>query len=81
MTIAELSNRRSFVTRTLALAAASPSILTARTVQAAQAAADAPRGKLMAYVGTFSSPLQDMLPTQVDLPPGNGRGPRTIRKW
>ncbi len=74
MTIAELSNRRSFVTRTLALAAASPSILTARTVQAAQAAADAPRGKLMAYVGTFSSPLQDMLPTQVDLPPGNGRG-------
>lgn len=29
---------------------------------------------LMAYVGTFSSPLKDMLPTQVDLPPGNGRG-------
>ena len=28
----------------------------------------------MAYVGTFSSPLHDMLPTQVDLPPGNGRG-------
>jgi 6-phosphogluconolactonase (cycloisomerase 2 family) len=28
----------------------------------------------MAYVGTFSSPLQDMPPTQVDLPPGNGRG-------
>jgi len=28
----------------------------------------------MAYVGTFSSPLKDMLPTQVDLPPGNGRG-------
>jgi 6-phosphogluconolactonase (cycloisomerase 2 family) len=33
--------------------------------------ADAP---LMAYVGTFSSPLRDVLPTQVDLPPGNGRG-------
>jgi 6-phosphogluconolactonase len=31
-------------------------------------------GKLMAYVGTFSSPLHDVLPTQVDLPPGNGRG-------
>ncbi|MCC6508450.1 MAG: beta-propeller fold lactonase family protein, partial [Pirellulaceae bacterium] len=31
-------------------------------------------GKLMAYVGTFSSPLKDTLPTQVDLPPGNGRG-------
>ncbi len=29
---------------------------------------------LIAYVGTFSSPLRDMLPTQVDLPPGNGRG-------
>jgi 6-phosphogluconolactonase len=29
---------------------------------------------LVAYVGTFSSPLQDVLPTQVDLPPGNGRG-------
>ncbi len=28
----------------------------------------------MAYVGTFSSPLRDTLPTQVDLPPGNGRG-------
>ena len=32
------------------------------------------KGKLMAYVGTFSSPLRDTLPTQVDLPPGNGRG-------
>lgn len=29
---------------------------------------------LMAYVGTFSSPLKDVLPTQVDLPPGNGGG-------
>jgi 6-phosphogluconolactonase (cycloisomerase 2 family) len=28
----------------------------------------------MAYAGTFSSPLRDTLPTQVDLPPGNGRG-------
>jgi len=28
---------------------------------------------LIAYVGTFSSPLRDVLPTQVDLPPGNGR--------
>jgi 6-phosphogluconolactonase (cycloisomerase 2 family) len=28
----------------------------------------------MAYVGTFSSPLGDVLPTQVDLPAGNGRG-------
>ncbi len=32
------------------------------------------QSSLMAYVGTFSSPLTDVLPTQVDLPPGNGRG-------
>jgi 6-phosphogluconolactonase len=32
------------------------------------------RGPLVAYIGTFSSPLKDTLPTQVDLPPGNGRG-------
>lgn len=37
--------------------------------QACQAA-----GPLVAYVGTFSSPLVDVLPTQVDRPPGNGRG-------
>jgi 6-phosphogluconolactonase len=37
----------------------------------AQPAAGPP---LLAYVGTFSSPLRDVLPTQVDLPPGNGRG-------
>lgn len=36
--------------------------------------ADDPAKPLLAYVGTFSSPLQDVLPTQVDLPPGNGRG-------
>ena len=29
---------------------------------------------LLAYVGTFSSPLRDMLPTQVDLPPGRVSG-------
>ena len=34
---------------------------------------------LMAYVGTFSSPLGDVLPTQVDLPPGNGRGIHCFR--
>ena len=36
-------------------------------------------GPLLAYVGTFSSPLKDMLPTQVDLPPGNGRGIHLFR--
>lgn len=33
----------------------------------------------MAYVGTFSSPLEDVPPTQVDLPPGNGRGIHLFR--
>jgi len=32
------------------------------------------KGPLMAYVGTFSSPLRNVPPTQVDLPPGNGCG-------
>src|SRR4051812_23675092 len=41
---------------------------------AAQAQSDARQRPLVAYVGTFSSPLRDVLPTQVDLPPGNGRG-------
>jgi len=36
-------------------------------------------GPLVAYVGTFSSPLRDVLPTQVDLPPGNGRGIHVFR--
>ena len=34
---------------------------------------------LFAYVGTFSSPLKDTLPTQVDLPPGNGQGIHIFR--
>ena len=38
-----------------------------------------PAGPLVAYVGTFSSPLRDTLPTQVDLPPGNGRGIHLFR--
>jgi len=40
-------------------------------VQAGSVEVDRP---LIAYVETFSSPLKDMLPTQVELPPGNGRG-------
>jgi 6-phosphogluconolactonase (cycloisomerase 2 family) len=39
-----------------------------------QAQPGEPAKPLIAYVGTFSSPLRDVLPTQVDLPPGNGRG-------
>ena len=45
--------------------------LTPRSLRAQSGPADRP---LFAYVGTFSSPLRDVLPTQVDLPPGNGRG-------
>lgn len=36
-------------------------------------AADA-KAPLIAYVGTYTSPLQNMRATQVDLPPGNGGG-------
>lgn len=32
------------------------------------------RAPLLAYVGTYTSPLKNMRATQVDLPPGNGRG-------
>lgn len=41
-------------------------------VQPSRAASQ--QAPLIAYIGTFSSPLKDVLPTQVDLPPGNGRG-------
>jgi 6-phosphogluconolactonase len=61
-------SRRSFL-KTTALAGVSPlAAFLARTES------DQARGTLFAYVGTFSSPLRDTLPTQVDLPPGNGRG-------
>ena len=45
----------------------------------ARAAPEGPERPLLAYVGTFSSPLRDVLPTQVDLPPGNGRGIHIFR--
>jgi 6-phosphogluconolactonase len=61
-------SRRSFLTAS-ALIAGTP--LLVEVVKAQSARGKAPR---MAYVGTFSSPLRDVLPTQVDLPPGNGRG-------
>src|SRR5215470_3459152 len=61
-----MPSRRSFLMTSAALAGGAAF---ART-------ADAP---LLAYVGTFSSPLRDTLPTQVDLPPGNGRGIHVFR--
>jgi 6-phosphogluconolactonase len=61
-------SRRSFLKNSAALAASAPLIAN----HGAWAADIKPT--LFAYVGTFSSPLRDVLPTQVDLPPGNGRG-------
>src|SRR5688572_26379092 len=62
-------SRRSFLKASVVLAGSAP--LLAGVIRAQPAGGKAP---LMAYVGTFSSPLRDVLPTQVDLPPGNGRG-------
>ncbi|MCL5098862.1 MAG: lactonase family protein [Candidatus Omnitrophica bacterium] len=62
-------SRRSFLKTSAVLAGGAP--LFAEAVKAQSAGGNAP---LMAYVGTYSSPLRDMPPTQVDLPPGNGRG-------
>ena len=61
-------SRRSFLKTTTALAGGaifSPR-LDAQAVDA--------KAPLIAYVGTFSSPLRNVRSTQVDLPPGNGRG-------
>ena len=62
-------SRRSFLKSSVAMSETIPLV-----VGLAQAESNAASKPLMAYVGTFSAPLQDMLATQVDLPPGNGRG-------
>jgi 6-phosphogluconolactonase (cycloisomerase 2 family) len=67
-------SRRSFLTTTLALAGSAPLFTNSHPVRG-----DANNRPLFAYVGTFSSPLRDVLPTQVDLPPGNGRGIHQFR--
>ena len=66
-------SRRAFLKTVAAVAASAP---LSGVLRAQPAGAGAP---LMAYVGTFSSPLRDVLPTQVDLPPGNGRGIHLFR--
>lgn len=63
------SSRRFFLKTSVVLAGTGSWLASA--VPAGEKPAHAP---LIAYVGTFSSPLRDTLPTQVDLPPGNGRG-------
>lgn len=70
------SSRRSFLKASGALALVSPMTGFLRRPLRQRGPA---RGPLMAYVGTFSSPLRDTLPTQVDLPPGNGRGIHIFR--
>lgn len=62
-------SRRSFLKTTVALAGITPLVDGLLRAQS-----DVDVGSLFAYVGTFSSPLRDVLPTQVDLPPGNGGG-------
>ena len=63
------TSRRSFLKTSVAVAGATPLLHGLALAQANEA-----EKPLIAYVGTFSSPLRDVLPTQVDLPPGNGRG-------
>ncbi len=58
------TSRRSFLKTSTALAGAWP--IFAHSAEA--------RRPLIAYVGTYTSPLKNVRPTQVDLPPGNGRG-------
>ncbi len=67
-------SRRAFL-RTTAAVAGTTALLDS-DLPARAGDADLP---LFAYVGTFSSPLLDTLPTQVDLPPGNGRGIHIFR--
>lgn len=69
-----LPTRRSFLKTSVAVAGSVPLVASVRVAQAQEETRP-----LWAYVGTFSSPLQDVLPTQVDLPPGNGRGIHIFR--
>src|SRR5215218_6985655 len=66
-------SRRSFLKTSVAVAGAMSPAGGSLRAQPGEA------GPLLAYVGTFSSPLGDVPPTQVDLPPGNGRGIHLFR--
>ena len=65
-----LFSRRSFL-KTSTVLAGVPLLTSLRDACGADGAA---KGPLIAYVGTYTSPLKNVRPTQVDLPPGNGRG-------
>lgn len=69
MTLSNQS-RRSFLKTSVAMSSSAIPLVAGL----AQAKSNDTKKPLMAYVGTFSSPLKDVLETQVDLPPGNGRG-------
>lgn len=63
---ARTSSRRLFLKQT--------SLFTGAWAAEIMGQTEVPQTSLMAYVGTYSSPLKNMRSTQVDLPPGNGRG-------
>ncbi len=62
-------SRRSFLQSSTALLGGGTMLASFSKTHAAAHAAP-----LIAYVGTYTSPLKNVRPTQVDLPPGNGRG-------
>jgi 6-phosphogluconolactonase (cycloisomerase 2 family) len=68
------ASRRSFLKTAVAVAGTTPLANTWLRAEPSKASST-----LLAYVGTFSSPLRDVLPSQVDLPPGNGRGIHIFR--
>ncbi len=63
-------SRRAFLKVTSAVAGSIPLL----SVSLVSGQSDEIARPLIAYVGTYTSPLQNMRDTQVDLPPGNGRG-------
>ena len=67
-------SRRSFLK--VATALAGGQLMPAHFMEAQAGEAGGP---LIAYVGTYSSPLRNVRSTQVDLPPGNGRGIYSFR--
>ncbi len=72
--ISPVVTRRSFLKTATVFSIGAPLL----TASGASSRAGAKR-PLIAYVGTFSSPLRDVPATQVDLPPGNGKGIHLFR--
>src|SRR5262245_2428127 len=62
-------SRRSFLKTAAVFAATAPMMDEFVRAQTRESSA-----LLLAYVGTVTWRLRDVLPTQVELPPGNGRG-------